>query len=427
MTKYPKISIQIKTTWYLLAMIIGLFLSSCASTKTNVNFVFMRTSDETEPYWEEVIADFEAANPDININLNVFTWDEGRQKIAEMVDDGRPPTLARIATRWAPEYVATGLLEPVDDYMSDEFREEFIPLLIQEGAQYRNRTFGLPVTMGTRALYYNKDLFTRAGISDPPETWDELRESALKISQLSNGIYGFGLQGGNHIETGTYFYYFLWGNGGEALTPDGTRAVFNSPEGIEALNYLRAMIDTGATQPDPTRDDRGALEAGFVNGRYGMIITGPWLAKRLDQEAPNVNYGIAPIPFNTQPATLAVEDTLILFKPAEVLEKQAAWKFVEFIYQDKYRLKYVQREGVLPVKISVANDPSLTNDATNAFFMDLLPTGRFEPLSVRSADIAQVVTETVQEVYRGQTDPETALNATAAKVNEFLAYSATSW
>jgi multiple sugar transport system substrate-binding protein len=415
-----------KIIGYLWLACFCLLLSSCASQKTNVDFVFMRTSDQTQPYWEEVISDFEAANLDINVNLHVFTWDEGRDKIAQMVEDGRPPTLARIATRWAPEYVAAGLVEPVDNYLTDDFRAEFIPLLINKGSQYRERTFGLPVTVSARALYYNKDLFAQAGLDAPPTTWSELKENALKISQLSGEAHGFGLHG-NRIETDTYFYYFLWGNGGDVLSADGIRATFNSPQGIEALTYLRDLVEAGAAQPDPTQDDRKALEDGFVSGRFGMVITGPWLAKRLSTEAPTLNYGVAPIPFNSQPATLAAEDTLILFKPAGQAEKAAAWKFVRFLYQDQYRLEYAQREGVLPEKISVANQLNAAGNTTNAFFMELLPTGRFEPLNIRSADIAQVVTEAAQAVYRGQLEPEAALDAAAAKVNELLAYSATSW
>lgn len=420
---FPNSMTKLATLLVLTGMIVPL-LAACGAGRTEITFVYMRTSNITESYWKEVIKDFEAQNPSIHVNLYVFTWDEGHDKIEEMVKQGRPPTLARVATRWVPEYVAAGLVEPMDPYLTPELKAEFIPVLINEGAQYQGRTFGLPVTVSARALYYNKDLFQRAGIGDPPRRWDELRAAALKISTLSNGIYGFGLQG-NLVGTETYFYYFLWGNGGDVLSRDGTRAAFNSPQSVEALKYLQGLIEAGATQPEPAKDDRQALETGFVQGRLGMVITGPWLAKRLKTEAPNLNYGLAPIPFNTTPATLAGEDTLILFKPAE--HKDIAWKFIQFIYQDRYRLDYALREGVLPEKTSVAARPEMTGDAAYAFFLELLPTGRFEPLNVESADIALNVIAALQSVYRREAEPQAALDAAAAKTNELLAYSATSW
>ena len=408
----------------ILCLCILLLLSACAPQRAQVDFVFMRTSDFTEPYWQGVIKDFEAQNPDIQVNLYIFTWAEGRQKIADMVAQGKPPTLARVATRWIPEYVASGLLEPVDDYMTPEFRSQFIPLLINEGSQYEGRTFGLPITVSSRALYYNKTLFKQAGLTSPPANWAELRNAARDIHALAPDTYGFGIQG-NEAETSTYFYYFLWGNGGEILTKDGTRPAFNGPEGQEAAQFLKGMIDDGLTQPNPADSGRKDMETAFVGGKLGMVITGPWLATRLKTEAPNLDYGLSTIPYQTTATTLAAQDTLILFKQAE--NKEAAWKFIEFLYADDYRLKYALGDGVLPEKISVAKNSQITENPAYNFFMEKLPTGRFEPLNVKSADISTMVAEALKSAYRNEMFPTEALNSAAAKVLQMLSYSATSW
>lgn len=384
----------------------------------------MSSTDQIKPYWEEVIQDFEAVNPDIKVNLYVPTWDEGRKKIDEMVAQGNPPELARVATRWIPEYVAAGLLEPVDVYMTQEFRSQFVPLLINEGAQYEGRTFGLPIAVSSRALYYNKDLFKRANISQPPKNWQELKSAARAIHALDPGIYGFGIQG-EGAGTETYFYYFLWGNGGEILTVDGTRPLFNGPEGLDALTFMKDMIDEGLTQPDLVNSDRGDLEQAFAQGKLGMVITLPRLTRNLEKDAPNLNYGLAAIPYQTTPTTLAAQDTLILFKQAQ--NKEAAWKFVEFIYRDEYRLKYALSEGHLPEKISVAQNEQIKDNPGFGFFMEQLSSGRFEPLNVKSADISNVVIENLQAAYLEKKSPAAALNDAAASVLKMLSYSATSW
>jgi multiple sugar transport system substrate-binding protein len=384
----------------------------------------MYTSDFTEPYWRGVIKDFEAKNPDIQVNLYIFTWAEGQKKIDEMVAQGKPPTLARVATRWIPQYVAAGLLEPVDGYMSKEFRSQFIPLLINEGSQYEGRTFGLPITVSSRALYYNKTLFKQAGLTSPPANWADLKKAAQAVHALGPDKYGFGIQG-KDAETSTYFYYFLWGNGGDILSQDGTRPLFNAPEGQEAAQFLKGMVDDGLTQPNPADSVRKDMETAFVEGKLGMVITGPWLATRLKNEAPNLDYGLSTIPYQTTPITLAAQDTLILFKQAA--NKEAAWKFVEFLYADDYRLKYALGDGVLPEKISVAKNSQLTENPAYSFFMEKLPTGRFEPLNVKSADISTEVAKALQSAYRNETPSTAALNNAAAKVLQMLSYSATSW
>jgi multiple sugar transport system substrate-binding protein len=163
----------------------------------------------------------------------------------------------------------------------------------------------------------------------------------------------------------------------------------------------------------------------FVEGNLGMVITGPWLARRLDNEYPDLEYGLATIPYQTTPTTLAAQDTLILFKQAK--NKDAAWKFIEFLYADEYRLDYALTEGVLPEKVAVAEDAQIKENPSFAFFMEKLPTGRFEPLNVKSADIATVMTEYLQAAYLGEMTPQEALAEAAIQVQRLLSYSATSW
>jgi multiple sugar transport system substrate-binding protein len=403
-----------------------LLLTACSSQRAQVDFVFMKTSELTEPYWLGVIQDFEEENPDIKVNLHIFTWTEGRTEIANMIAQGKPPTLARVATRWIPEYDAAGLLEQVDGYMTPEFRSQFIPLLIDEGSQYDGKTFGLPITVTSRALYYNKTLFKQAGLTSPPKSWAELKAAAKAIHALGPDKYGFGVQG-KEAETSTYFYYFLWGNGGNTLSEDGTRPMFNGPEGLEAAKFLKEMIDEGLTQPNPENSNRADLETAFSNGDLGMVITAPMLATRLQREAPDLEYGLSAIPYQQVQATALVQDTLILFKQAEQKNKDAAWKFIEFLYKDEYRLKYALQEGVLPEKISVAENSQIANNPAFSFFMETLPTGQFESLNVKSADISDAVAASLQSVYLNKTSPEEALNNAAAQVLQMLSYSATSW
>jgi multiple sugar transport system substrate-binding protein len=405
--------------------LISTLLGACApGERQEVNFVFMRTSDNTEPYWQGVIRDFEAENPNIKVNLFIFEWTDGQRRIREMIDQGNPPTLARVATRWVPEYMAAGLLEPVDDHITTEFRAQFNQVLINDGAQYEGLTFGLPMTVTTRALFYNKTLFARAGIASPPQTWDELREAAQAIDALGADTYGFGIQG-KGVDTSTYFYYFLLGNGGNILTADGTRPAFDGPEGLEAINFMHDLIADGLTQPNPTESDRPDLHNLFMDGKLGMVISLPTLVKVLAEQTPDLDYGLSNIPHQTTPFTFAAQDTLILFKQAD--NKDAAWKFIEFLYQDEYRLKYALTESILPEKISVAENPQFKENRSLAFFMERLPDGRFEPLNVRSASIADTIGFYLQAAYRGEMTPQEALAEAAVQVQLILFYSATTW
>lgn len=416
-----------------LSLSISLILTACSDARTSIVFVFLSSSPDTlRAYWQDVIVDFEAANPDVRVDLRVYKWKDGQPEINRMIEEGRPPDLINEGVRRVPEYVAAGLVELVDDYLTPEFKEQFIPLFIEEGSRYQGRTFGLPMSLSARVLYYNKDLLARAGYDAPPQSWEELRAVALAVSRLSpagensfkSELYGFGIPASpGTIETSTYFYYFLWGNGGQVFSPDGTKAGFGASEGVEALTFLNELVQSGATPPDPWVYTRQDIEDAFIAGKLGMVITLPGLVNRLAQEAPDLDFGLATIPFNVAPVTPLVEDTLIMFKTSE--HKDVTWRFIEFIYQDEYRRAYADLVGVLPEKITVAQDPDIA--ARYAFFLELVPDGKFEPLNIESAEVGNLVGEAVRQVYQGQLDPAAALEAAAAQAVERLAYSAGSW
>ncbi len=405
-----------------LFLVVACVLAGCAPARPEIDFVFMQRTDTTVEYWERVVRDFEAQNPNVKVNLHVLKWEDGPAQIEEMVAAGTPPDIIHVATRELGGYIAKGWVEPIDAYMTPEFKAGFYPQILNASAQYEGRTFGLPVSVTTRGLYYNKELFAQAGIAEPPKNWTELRDSALKISQLGPDIHGFGILGSGK-ETDLYFYYFLVGNGGSMLTPDGTRAAFNRPEGAEALLYLHQLLQDGAAPPDPGQYKKGDLRQAFIDGKLGMVIDSDSLAESLKKSENPFEYGLAPIPVQSASATVGVTDSLSLFSQGE--NKEIAWQFIEFIYQDQYRIEYALHEGYLPEKKAVAESEQMRGQ--NQFFLEQLPNARFVQTNVKSIEIEKIISEALLSVYRGQEDALTALNAAAAKINELLSYSATSW
>ncbi len=115
------------------------------------------------------------------------------------------PTSSIIGTRWLIDYVSQGVAAPLDDYLTPSSRARFIDTFLSPSVM-DGKTYGLPIAASARAMYYNKDLFEKAGITEPPANWDELKAAAEKIKALGGDVYGFGLQG-KEIETDVYCYY----------------------------------------------------------------------------------------------------------------------------------------------------------------------------------------------------------------------------
>lgn len=395
----------------------ALFAAAPAGAQTPVRVVVSEYSAKTGPYFEEVAKAFEAQHPDIDIQIEVVSWDTLQQKLTTDIAGGNAPDLSIIGTRWLLDFVADGVAEPLDDYMTPEFRELFIPSFFAPSV-LDGKTYGLPIAASARALYYNKSLFEQAGLdpNKPPATWDELYEDAVKISGLGDDVHGFGLQG-KEIETDAYWYYALWSFGGDLLV-DGKSGV-GSPQAIEAANFYKRLIDEGLTQPGVTANNREDVQNLFKAGRVGMMITAPFLRTQIAEEAPDLQYGIAPIPSKAAQATYGVTDSIVMFSTSDV--KDEAWQFMEFVFTPENRIAFTKNEGFLPITTAESEDPYFADDPQLAAFTALLPSAKFAPTIPHWEEMADATSRALQQIYTGDAMPETALPAAAAEIDELMA------
>jgi ABC-type sugar transport system, periplasmic component len=131
-------------------------------------------------FWDRVGLAFQAAHPDIRVETKVYPADEVDAKVAALVKQGRAPDV--VQTDSYAEYAAKGMLYRADELLSISAQGSFVPSLAQAG-QVRRVQYGLPFTASTRLLYYNKDLFSRAGLK-PPTTWQQLLVEARVLKAM---------------------------------------------------------------------------------------------------------------------------------------------------------------------------------------------------------------------------------------------------
>jgi multiple sugar transport system substrate-binding protein len=374
-------------------------------------------SSKTGPYFEEMAAEFEQANPNIDVRIEVTPWDVLLQKLTTDIAGGVNADLAIIGTRWLLDFSSEGVAEPLDGYIDDAFRGRFIETFLSPSVM-DGQTYGLPIAASARAMFYNKDLFERAGVDGPPETWEDVRAAAEAISALEGDVAGFGLQG-KEIETDVYFYYPMWSYGGAILDEDGGSGL-DSEAAIQAATLYKEMIDAGLTQDGPTAYNREDVQNLFKQGRVGMMITAPFLSTQIAEEAPDLNYGIVPIPAGPDGdrGTYGVTDSIIMFANSQ--NKEAAWRFMDHLFTQSARSRFTQGEGFLPVNAAVAAEPAFADNADLAAFAAVLPDARFAPVISGWEEIADITSAALQRIYLGQAEPEAALREAAADADRIL-------
>jgi multiple sugar transport system substrate-binding protein len=186
-------------------------------------------------------AAFEDANPDADVKVTAVPWEAAYSKISNAVAAGNTPDVALVGTTWMGEFAKAGGIAPMPEGLvdGDDFFEGAWNSTLVGGTAY-----GVPWYVETRVLYYRKDLAEKAGWSEAPQTWDDLKQFTVDLQEKAGVEHGIQLPAGGG-GSWTTMMSFGWSNGGSLVNEDGTEYTLDTPQTAEA------MADAGS--PTPTR------------------------------------------------------------------------------------------------------------------------------------------------------------------------------
>ena len=364
---------------------------------------------------DPLLREFEAEHPGIRVEAEQLTWKSGLEKIQAAIASGTQPDLCELGSEWVLRFAYEGVLDdltPVYTELADSF-------MMWESARWRNRVYGLPWLQGSRALFYNIDLFEKAGLDParPPETWGALLEAAKRIDELPGEVSGFGLNSGERYVLYKKFMAFAWGNGGGIIDGEG-RVVFDSPQNAEALEFYRKLADYSL------KEKQEVLDHYFKSGRLGMQVSGAWNLKNYPIEAPGLRYGVALVPKPAaergEHASFAGAEMLVVF--AKSARKADAVALARFL-QSYPRAKRISLEvqSVFPAAVGAASDPAFTSDEKVRVFVEQALTSQTAPPHPGWVDMEDIINRAVEEVMYGRSEPRKALAGAAEEMRKVAA------
>ncbi len=394
----------------------AIFLSSTLGFADVLRVTVAEYSKGTGPYFNEAARSFEEKHPGVNVQIEVVPWDNLQQKLVTDISADRNADLAIVGTRWLLDYVSQGIVAPLDQYETPEFKSRFVSTFLAPSVM-NGKTYGLPIAASARAMYYNKNLFQSIGLDGPPSTWPDFTAAIKKIKAGHPDVFPFGLQG-KEIETDVYFYYGLWSFGGD-MVQNGASGI-GSDASISAAKLYRSFIEDSLAEPGVTSYSREDVQNLFKVGKVATVITAPFLSSQLKAEAPTLQYGIAPIPtaVGGKPFTYGVTDSIVLFQNSK--HKDAAWQFLDFLFTTEQRVKFDKIEGFLPVNVQEAADPYFADNADLKVFTALLPYAHFAPVIRGTDEISQTTINAVQTVYLGKAPIEATMKDAAKRIDGVL-------
>src|SRR3954468_4619470 len=284
------------------------------------------------------------------------------QKFGTAAASGTAPDVASIDLVFLPYFASQGALQDISEMSNALPYKDSLSPAHQRLATYEGKTYALPFTAEASVLYYNKDLFKKAGLnpSKPPTNFAEIEADAKKLRALGKDYYGFafaGACGGCNVFEPTPH---IWGSGGDVLSSDGKKATLDTPEVTGALQFYRDMFTAGVMPPNVKTDSGNQQAPTFSSGKLGMTPLGAFAVSTFKDS--KVNFGVTPLPgFTGSDASFAGGDEIAV--PVGSKNKPAATEFVKWA-TDEEAQTVLAKQGIVPVrtdlidKIFAPLDPS---------------------------------------------------------------------
>jgi multiple sugar transport system substrate-binding protein len=279
------------------------------------------------------------------------------QQLGQGFAGGNPPDAFYVPSDFAGGFYQQGSLVAYGDQIEDV--EDFIPSL-NESFTFDGELVCVPKDFSTLALIINTDAWEAAGLTDAdvPTTWDELASVAETLT--TDGQRGLVL-GGEYARIGA----FMEQAGGGVLNEDGTQAIADSPENLEALTFVKQMLQDGvAAFPG----DVGAGWGGeaFGLGNAAMTIEGNWIKGALSNDYPDINYIVAELPEG--PAGQGTLQFTTCWGVASQSDSQEeAIDLVNYLTQPEQQLAISESFGVMPSRQSALDTFTADNPDDAAF------------------------------------------------------------
>jgi multiple sugar transport system substrate-binding protein len=341
---------------------------------------------------------FMTANPGVKVSVTPVDWGQAVAKLTTAIAGNTTPDVSQMGTDMMGQFGATGAFDPVpaDIDPSAYFQSAVNTNLVGGVAS------GVPWYVETRLLYYRTDIATKAGITAPPATWDDLAAMAKAMKEKGGAKWGISLGTKNWQE----YFPFLWQNGGDVVDASGNPTL-NSPQAVEALTFYDSFFKAGLTPKSvPEGFD---ITPAFVKGDNPMFFSGPWHLGLIDTAGGadfKGKWAIAPMPKKVTATSFLGGSNVVVFKNSK--NKDAAWAFVKFLSDPKTQALWYTTATDLPAVQSGWDDPAVKSDPNVALFGAQLKDTKAQPVSATWSKLSSAINDTLEKMTTGGMEPQAA-------------------
>lgn len=389
--------------------------STVAQEPVSLQFWTISLQPTFTDFFNDLIAKYQTEHKNVTVKWSDIPYDAIQNKLITSAAGGNAPDVVNLNTELALTLAGKDILVNLEKEATEEQKSVYIKTLF-DSTKTSKGTYAFPWYGAPSVMIYNKDLFSKAGIANPPKTFDEMLSVAKQMKE----------------KTGAYLYIpdefrkILWLEGIPLINEDKTKAAFNTPEALELLTKYKDAVDQKLIQKDDWGQWDKMLQQ-FNTGKLAMLNSGAQSIVRVKDEAPNIYKNIE----ITEPMVgkAGVVSNSIMNLVVTELSKHhtEAIDFAAYITNDENQLAFSKAVAIFPSTIKASQDSFFKSDTSTpetkavSIAAEMLPKSADMSLAiVNELDIYGILKKAQQAVTISNEDPKKALDNAEKKVNELL-------
>jgi ABC-type glycerol-3-phosphate transport system substrate-binding protein len=374
-------------------------------------WLLLNNAKEKEILEQGVFADYLRERPQLKLNLTVISgWDNVYSKVLGALAAGTPPEIGRIKDYWTSDFVLRDALLPLDPYL----KADKIDLGARHGparlvsCQEAGKSYALPLTTFTLNQFYNPELLREYGYVKgttvtPPETWEERRDMARRMTDRSRERWGHMHRSYSaNQSTTTDYMQFAMQNGVEWMNKDRTRFTFDTPEGVETMQYLYDLVWKDQSTIPPGY----SIERPRETNRVALWTDGAWLVPGYRTTAPDMKFSVALNPQKKNRAVMIQGNNFALFKEGKL--REVAWTVGRHLNREASDLTWSAESGYPPTMLANLNKPPFSTDPEWITVMQQLRRSDSKPYPIVTnyQEMMNVIGEELLATFQNQKTPK---------------------
>ena len=386
------------------------------------------THDPMNVLTEQIIADYEEANPGVTIEYEVMPNQDFFTRMLTALSTGAGPDILNMNdVGLRGDYIPGGLVAPLDaealgSSSVEDVVARYTPSALDGATGADGTVYGIPSEFNATAFAYNTEHFADAGLDpeQPPATWDEVIEAGEALAAAGHTqAFSF-----NYLHADSYtsqLNMLLNQTGGSIVSADGTEATIASDASIEALTLWQQLATSGIGDPNVTTRDANNQVADLESGTQSMMVVYPWGMAQIAQNAPEVYEQLAVAPLPQVDTDNPVSEGYGYYWAVNNASEQqaAAWEFIDFM--SGYSEQWLSDVSFVQPLVGWEDGEAAQQMDGIEVWAEAYSSVTFAPVAPHWAEVQDAVMGMVNDVVFNGADPAEAADAVAPRIEQSIA------